>query len=91
MPRGLHRLKEAHQEELEKALRSRRWHARLRYWGERTKGVATLLGALGALFSAGAAVYHRMRGTEVAPPQLPATGNPTVATDRVEKPPLPKP
>jgi hypothetical protein len=63
-----------------------RLFVRLQRWGAKIKDVATFVGAIGALTTAGAALYHRMRGTEVAPPQTPATGTPTITTDRVPEP-----
>jgi hypothetical protein len=64
--------------------------ARLGHLAHRVKGLATLIGALGALISASTAIYHRMRGTEVGRAEMPATGQPTIGQDFVQKPP-PKP
>lgn len=63
----------------------------LKRWEKRAHGGATILAAVAALLGAGAKVWHFIADRRVAPAELPATGQPTIATDRVAEPKPSKP
>jgi hypothetical protein len=86
---SLDRIKDA---QLEDARGHRWWHAsaaRIDRWTERAKSWAAFGAAIGALVTMSVRTWHYIADRRVAPADLPATGQPTIATDRVEKPKAP--
>lgn len=65
---------------------ARRWTERLTRVANWIKAVGLLLGAIGSIWQAARIVWARSVGR----PELPATGQPTIATDQVPKPTPPK-
>lgn len=63
--------------------------AALHHWERRAKSIAAFGTAIGALITLTSRAWHYMKDREVAPAELPATGQPTIATDHVEKPKAP--
>lgn len=82
----LEALREAQRREVEGRRPWARLRAFLKRWTGRVKDVTAFLTAAGALLAAGKGLWHYMKDREVPPPQLPATGQPTTATDYVDKP-----
>jgi hypothetical protein len=58
-------------------------------WEARIKSATSLGVAVAGLWALGSRAWHYMKAREVAPAELPATGQPTIATEFVKQPPKP--
>lgn len=83
MRRGLERLKEAQEEDVQ-AGRSGLL-SRLHSKSEPVRQLAAVVGAIATLAGPVRWLYDYIQARRIPPAELPATGQPTVATDRVEK------
>jgi hypothetical protein len=67
------------------------WTRRFDKLGKRVESLLKFGTALAAFLGVSAKVWHYIADRRIAPAELPAQGEPTIATDHVEKPAPPKP
>lgn len=89
--RSIERLRAAQAADLDRVRWWPRTRATLKRWEGRAKRLAALGSALAALGGAYAKLSRFIADRRIAPAELPATGQPTIATDRVIEPKPPTP
>lgn len=84
--RSIERLRAAQAADLDRVRWWPRNVARFKRWEKRVRATATFVGGVAALLGASAKVWHYIADRRIAPAELPATHQPTIATDRVAEP-----